>query len=71
MLVTTAIAEATDDVHATALEALHGDWLDSWADALYTGAGELASSVERMVCTRDRRLKNVQRRAASRVPPGS
>lgn len=64
VLVTTAIAEATGDVHATVSAALRSDeWLEQWADALYAGAGELASNVERMTYTRDERLKNVKRRA--------
>ncbi len=64
VLVTTAVAEATGDVHATVSEALcSDDWLEQWADALYAGAGELASSVERMTYGRDTRLNNVKRRA--------
>lgn len=64
VLVTTAVAEATGDVHATVSAALRSnDWLEQWADALYAGAGELASSAERMTYTRDQRLQNVKRRA--------
>lgn len=62
VLVTTAIAEATGPVHPTVTAALHDPaWTERWADALYAGSGELASSVERMTYTRDPRLKRVRR----------
>ncbi|MEV8334291.1 hypothetical protein [Streptomyces niveus] len=64
VLVTTAIAEATGDVHSTVSAALQSDdWIEQWADALYAGAGELASSAERMEYTCDERLKRVKRQA--------
>ncbi|WP_157596665.1 hypothetical protein [Streptacidiphilus rugosus] len=66
VLVTTAIAEATGPIHPSASEALHSDaWTERWADALYAGAGELASSVERMTYTCDTRLAKVRRQSGA------
>ncbi|MGW1766106.1 hypothetical protein ACWCQL_18780 [Streptomyces sp. NPDC002073] len=64
VLVTTAIAEATGDVHPTVSSALRSDdWVEWWADALYAGTGELTSSTERMTFTRDIRLDKERQRS--------
>lgn len=64
VLVPTAIAEATGEVHPTVTAALRSDdWLEQWADALYAASGELDSSVERMTYTRDGRLEQVKHQA--------
>ncbi|WP_158943796.1 hypothetical protein [Streptomyces sp. NRRL S-378] len=64
VLVTTAIAEATGEVHPTVSSALRSDdWVEWWADALYSGTGELLSSTERMAFTRDMRLAKETQRA--------
>lgn len=63
VLVSTAVAEADGRVDSTVSEALNSDdWIEQWADALYAGAGELASSIERMAFTGDPRLTKVKRR---------
>jgi hypothetical protein len=66
VLVSTAVAEASGPVHPTVAEALRGDdWLEQWADALFAGTGELASSVERMAFSEDARLDRTRKRLGS------
>lgn len=64
VLASTAVAEATGDVHPSVREALASDdWLEQWADALFAGIGELLSSAERMEYTGDARLARTRRRS--------
>lgn len=63
VLVTSAVAEATGPVHPSVREALDSDdWIEQWADALFAGTGELASSVERMQYLRSERLERTRKR---------
>jgi hypothetical protein len=64
VLVTTAVAEATGEVHQSVREALASDdWIDSWSDALHFGCGELLNSVERMELLGDSRFSATRRRS--------
>ncbi|MFB7858955.1 hypothetical protein [Rhodococcus qingshengii] len=63
-LCSTAVAEATGNVHPSVAEQLRSeDWIEQWADALYASSAELISAAERMMVSDDPRAKSTRKRA--------